>query len=492
MPTKTGRKFFSLKTKFGIGLVFTALIPLLTTVWLEMMIFNQRSGDAVIILVAIFVVNFILILISAWVIPNKLLKSLDIFQQISQAIESGKFPPPARIEPNDELSELARATNKLSQNVQQYIQKANYDKLVLSLSIITDAVIAVDFQRNIILFNRPAEVLTNWSAQQVIGQPIGQVIKVFDKRDDLSSLIYCPVGNNDSSVLLFSRDNLQVNGNQKEVFVNMTTKQIPEGSNINLGAILTLHDITHEKQLEAMKLDFVSMAAHELRTPLTSIKGYLSVFMEENVNKFNSEQQMFLNRISHSTEQLINLVENLLNVSRVERGTFSIFRQQQDWIELVKHITTDLTNKAMDKKIVLTFHDTGIQKFNVEVDKLRMTEVVTNLISNAINYTPVGGSVDVWIEANEREVTTHIKDSGVGIPKEAQNHLFSKFYRVANKLGPSVKGTGLGLYISKAIVEMHHGKIWVNSEEGKGSIFSFTIPLPQNVQALAMPSAQVI
>ncbi len=249
-----------------------------------------------------------------------------------------------------------------------------------------------------------------------------------------------------------------------------------EGVSVNLGCIITLHDVAREKQLEEMKLDFVSMAAHELRTPLTSIKGYLSVIMDESSHKLSTEENTFLNRISISVEQLMGLIENLLNVSRIERGVFTISLGPVDWVDTVREAMTAFLPRAKEKQIDLTFTEPKEQIKQIKADKLRITEVISNLISNAITYTDQNGRINIWMEARENEVITHVQDTGEGIPESAIPNLFTKFYRVSGKLGQGSKGTGLGLYISKSIVEMHHGKIWVVSEYGKGSTFSFALP----------------
>ncbi|MBI4040073.1 PAS domain-containing sensor histidine kinase [Candidatus Daviesbacteria bacterium] len=252
---------------------------------------------------------------------------------------------------------------------------------------------------------------------------------------------------------------------------------IKEGAKSNLGSIITIHDVSEEHELETMKMDFVSMAAHELRTPLTSIKGYLSVFINENKDKFDNDQMMFLNRINISAEQLTGLIENLLNVSRIERGVVTLNPEQVNWAENLQAVVNEFKNRAEEKRIDLSFTPATVPLPTIKVDKIRINEVLGNLLSNAIAYTQPGGKVIVWAESDGKNIATHIKDTGEGIPKEAIPHLFTKFFRVSGVLEQGSKGTGLGLYISKSIIEMHHGKIWVESELGKGSTFSFSLPI---------------
>lgn len=231
------------------------------------------------------------------------------------------------------------------------------------------------------------------------------------------------------------------------------------------------------REKEESEIDFVSMAAHELLTPLTSIRGYLSVFMKENKGKFDSTQNLFLHRIDVAVQQMMGLTENLLNVSRIERRAFSISMQVIDWVDNVAEVFDEFLERAKDKKIKLVFVKPQEHTFFVKADKIRINEVLLNLLSNAISYTGVNGKVSVSIEQKGQEVITHFADTGVGIPKNAMPHLFTKFFRVSGKTSQGVKGTGLGLYIARAIVERHGGRIWVESEVDKGSTFSFSLPV---------------
>lgn len=373
---------------------------------------------------------------------------------------------------------LRNEAQNLEQKVaeQTFQLSAERNKLSVTLSGITDGVIAIDLNKNIVIFNKAAERLTGYSQEEVNNKPIDQVLKIYDQNNELTFLHYCPIRTDGFEGVIYSKGALRVVG-KRQSFVNLITGQIAEGKAVNLGCILTLHDMTGEKQLESMKLDFVSMAAHELRTPLTSIKGYLSVFISENKHKLNSDQMQLLNSLSTATEQLTSLVENLLSVTRIERGVLNISLESIDWTKFIRDSVNVLTPRAKEKQIDLQFLEPTQPVPQLKIDKVRITEVVSNLINNAINYTEPGGSIKVWVEASGNDVVTNIQDTGRGIPKEAIPQLFNKFYRVTGSLEQGTKGTGLGLYITKSILDIHHGKIWVNSEVGKGSTFSFSLPL---------------
>lgn len=230
-----------------------------------------------------------------------------------------------------------------------------------------------------------------------------------------------------------------------------------------------------------VKLEFVSMVAHDLRTPLTSLKGYIYIMSRDYKNTFDEKQNMIMQKINISTQRLTSLVENLLNVTRLQKGTLTVNSEATDWIKNIDEVIAEVIDQAITKKIDLQFIKPQDIPYNVMVDKLRINEVLMNLLANAISYTPSGGKIAVWLQKQDNEVITNVSDNGPGIPKEALPNLFTKYFQVTGGETRESKGTGLGLYISKSIVEMHKGKIWVQSEVGKGSMFSFSVPLAANV-----------
>lgn len=381
------------------------------------------------------------------------------------------------------------SSNKQLQSEQELIEKevekrteelsAERNKLSLILSGIVDCVIAVDRERKIVLFNKAAENLTGYAINEALGKPLEQIIKVFDNATEISPNTYCPIRSDTFEGIIYSKEGVKVLASkEKQTFVNLLVGQITEGLTVNLGCILTLHDVNEEKQLDEMKLDFVAMAAHELRTPLTSIKGYMYIFLRDYKDVLNEKQSTILSRINISSKRLSSLVENLLNVTRIEKGRITLNIQPTDWVKNIEEVIIEIIDQAKDKKLQLNFIKPN-QPIFVEVDKLRINEVLMNLLANAVNYTPPEGKIVIWVEKVDNQIITHIQDTGEGIPKEALPHLFTKFFRVSGILEQGSKGTGLGLYIAKSIVEVHNGKIWVQSELGKGSTFSFSLPLIQ-------------
>jgi two-component system sensor histidine kinase VicK len=422
----------------------------------------------------------------------------------AQEYGKGNFDYSIDIHTNDELEDLGHSFSEMAsklnnliidlhsrddslntvngelQNEKETIA-AERNKLQVVISGITDAVIALNLNRQIIMFNKAAQDLTGFTEEQALGKPINKILRFVDNKTELSLNDYCPVREDTYEGVIFSKENLHMLcSNNKNAYVKIITGKIREGASVNLACILTIHDMGKEKQFEDMKLDFVSMAAHELRTPITSIRGYASVLQEE-IGEVKTdvaaEWTTLLGRISISAEQLLTLVENLLNITKIEKGILSLSLKDHKWKDAIMEVVEVFKDRAKSKSLNLIVQEIPVDLV-AYVDLFRVNEVLSNLISNAINYTPNGGTiiVDAKISEDGKWIETSITDNGQGIPKESQGHLFEKFFRVSGPLEQGSKGNGLGLYISKSIVEMHNGKIWVESDQGMGAKFTFTIP----------------
>jgi len=443
------------------------------------------------LIILLFITTLITVAIISILVSSRITNPIEALRVGSRYIGGGNFDYRLSINSGDEIEDLANSFNAMSKSLQDAFSHLERDKNVLAvegnkmsltLSSINDAVIGVDSQKRIIVFNKAAEILSGQKEVNVKGTKITDLFTVyrkeaFDKFLVIPGEIYCPAPKDQSEGIVFKEKNLKVVfPNERQAFINLEAGQIKNKLSVDLGCILTIHDVSAEQELEDMKLDFVSVTAHELRTPLTSIRGYLSILVEEGIDKLSNDQKQFISRIKISTEQLIALVENILNVSRIERGVLSMNFKSENWTNVVKEVIDNLQDKAETQNVSVNFVEPPTPLPQVLVDKFRISQVLVNLISNGINYTQPGGKVEILIENKNHEIITHIKDNGEGIPKEALPKLFTKFFRVSGILEQGSKGTGLGLYISKSIVDSHKGKIWVTSELGKGSIFSFSLP----------------
>lgn len=461
--------------------------------------FSLRLKLTILILVAIFIpifaINFLsldgltaylLNMLSAGLailILFLILKPLDKFIESAKALGEGNLNYKLDIRSGDELQSVADAFNLMAGKLNFSFQKLEQEKDVISaeknridsvLSAIVDGIIALDFNKNIIFANRAAETITGFSQNELKNKSIDSLLHLYADTEEIPSNTYCNTPFNQPVTL--------VGKEGKQAKVNLTTSKIDSTVQTNLGCLLILHDLSREEELEKMKLDFVSMASHELKTPLTSIIGYLSVFINENKGKIPTDEIDLLEKSQVSAQQLLTLVQNILNVNKIERDQLAVSPQPIDYEAILQKSVEDLQNQAKQKNITLTLNLPKEAVPKVLADPIRIGEVVTNLVANAINYTNAGGKVDASLEASPTEVTTRVSDSGVGIPKEAIPHLFNKFFRVSNITQQASKGTGLGLYIARSIITKLGGKIWVESEMGQGSKFYFTLPIASQIK----------
>ncbi len=422
--------------------------------------------------VPLFLIPVILVIIFSIFTAIKFTHPIQLLATAADRIGKGDYDYPMNIHTGDELDLLAEAYQRMAGNIKHDRASLLEEKNTLStvLRNTDNGIAGLDANFLIVFANNSLAKLAGLSSDELHNKNFDEVIQLHNDGDKISVQQLL----NTKETQDIKRYEITVGDEKKFVQAVLSPLQHTESSSIRY--LLTTYDITKQQELEDMKLDFVSMAAHELRTPLTAIRGYLSIFTEETKGQFSDEQKTFLQRIQIASQQLLALVENLLSVTKIERGAFSTSLQPVDWLPLVEQTVDEFSNRAKDKKISLIYTAPTKKIPQIMGDKLRITEVLNNLLSNAISYTHPEGSVAVTIESDGKNVTTHITDTGEGIPKDALPKLFTKFFRVAGKLAQGSKGTGLGLYISKAIVEMHNGKIWVESEHGKGSTFSFSIP----------------
>ncbi len=233
----------------------------------------------------------------------------------------------------------------------------------------------------------------------------------------------------------------------------------------------------HLKELDKAKDEFISMASHQLRTPLTTIKGYLSMMLEGDAGHMSKTQTEFANYAFGSSERMVNLISDLLNVSRLSAGRFIIQTKPTDMVAMIRDEVRQLDNHATAKSLKLVFEPPAAPLPMAEIDDNKTRQVVMNFIDNAIYYTPTGGTVTVQLDQTGQYVRLRVIDTGIGVPEIAKKKLFSKFFRADNAQSVRPDGTGLGLYLARRVVEDQGGTILFSSTLGKGSTFGFELPL---------------
>lgn len=228
---------------------------------------------------------------------------------------------------------------------------------------------------------------------------------------------------------------------------------------------------------EQLKTDFITLSSHQLRTPLSAVKWFTEILLKQRAGKLNKKQVDYLDEIYRSNERAISLVNDLLQVSRVEEGKLHLDLVKVDLTSLLEEVIG--ANKLSLESNQLSFHYEIVEGPLplVNIDKTKIKRVFQNLLSNAISYSARGGHIDIVLKKNKKEIIFSVADSGIGIPKDQQEKLFDKFFRGSNAAKIQPNGTGLGLFIAKSLVEAHKGRIWFESTEGKGTTFYFSLPI---------------
>lgn len=228
------------------------------------------------------------------------------------------------------------------------------------------------------------------------------------------------------------------------------------------------------KKMSKRKSDFISSVSHELRTPLTSIKGYAAILLAGKLGALPDEIKTRLEKINHHSDELINMINDLLDISRIESGKADMKIIDQDLKNIVEKVA-DLLSEQLKIKGISFSGNIPDNCQNILAARGQIERVFINLVGNALKFTPQNGKISISASRLNNTIQIDVKDTGFGIPQDAQEHIFEEFYRVDNTINQEVKGTGLGLALVKQIVEAHQGKIWVNSKIGEGSTFSFTL-----------------
>jgi PAS domain S-box-containing protein len=385
-----------------------------------------------------------------------------------------------------EVQEIRKQNKSLTNVADKLTAEKSQDEAVLSA--IADGVYAVDMDRNLVLLNKAAQGLTNWEEKDALGLKCWNVMKLKNEQDVSVCEKDCPalaVWNTGEAV--FRSDTCFVNRkSKKRLQISSSYAPIKDYEGKMAGAICVFRDITKEKEVERLRNEFVSTASHELRTPITATEGYLSIVTDSGLVKIDDKGKEFVGKAKATLLSMSKLIQNLLAVTKIEEGKLETNVTNFSLKDLASEVIDVFAPKAKEKGITLNFQqskDPTLQgkkvvgrSLNVHADREMIREVLNNLIENAIKFTTTGG-VTVSIEYDQEYATVDVEDTGMGMPADAQKHLFEKFYRVDNTATREVGGTGLGLYITRSIIETFGGRIWVESQPKKGSKFHFTVPL---------------
>jgi PAS domain S-box-containing protein len=386
------------------------------------------------------------------------------------AIENAKLYEAMKQELGDlteDINEMAERLHESRMQIAQQMDDLNYEKKRLEtiLASMGEGVVVTDPDYNILLINSPAEALLSVSRLEVTGKNADAILPV--KKSELEQIFEDVAGSTSVAPL--------VRKFQQKV-LSILINPIRDETGELLGSVSLLRDITEQAAIEAMKTEFISIVSHELRTPLTPIKGYIDLIVEGDAGDITEEQANYLHIVQANTDALAALVNDLLDISKIEAGRIDL-EIKPIQMETVIQEAVAIHRQALESKGLKINISLPPDLPPVRADRGRVAQVLNNLINNAYKYSNPGGLVSVTALAEGDFLEVAIADTGVGISKEDQKKLFTKFFRAKNPATREAGGTGLGLAISKSIVEKHKGEIWVESQLGKGSAFHFTIPL---------------
>ncbi len=427
-------------------------------------------------------ITLLLTALIAFLIAQTISRPIKEITIVSQRISKGQSNARIDIRAGNEIGNLAEAFNRMLENrlrAEEMLQSANAKigeektKYELLLSSIGDALIAVNQEGRIMMINHAAEKMFGFNPDEIIGRSLFEVAPSEDEKGSpipfdqrTMSLSISQKTTMHRTAYYFRRDNTK--------FTAAVTASpiIVEGKTI--GAIEILRDITKEKEVDRMKTDFISTVSHEIRTPLTTIREGVSQVLDGILGETTQKQKEVFSIVLEDADRLKRIIDNLLDISKIEAGMVDLKREFVDIAGLIQGTTASFSLRAKEKglKINTLLPSRKIKAF---IDKDRIIQAFTNLIGNALKFTQAG-EITLLLEDKEKEIECSVSDTGKGIAKEDLPRVFSKFQQFGRTYGPGEKGTGLGLSITKGIIELHKGRIWVNSELDQGTKFTFTLP----------------
>lgn len=355
------------------------------------------------------------------------------------------------------------------------------------LNSLYDGVIEYDEKSLVILMNPKAEELLGVKFNELRGQPVSvDLIKdpARAKFRGLVELMYpalAPYASVAKGIPGTSAKTMEIHLSSPELRLLVTlTNVVDERGNVR-GFLKIIHDISREQLISKIKSEFVSIAAHQLRTPLSAIKWTIRLLLDGDAGLLNKEQDDFLKKGYEINERMIKLVNDLLNAARIEEGRFGYDFKDMDLEVFLESLISNYREVAKSKSLNLIFNKKAKNLPRIYADSEKLSLALSNLLDNALKYTPAGGSVALEISSQGNYVLISLSDTGVGIPPAEQQRVFSKFFRASNVIRLETEGTGLGLFIVKNIIKRHGGDIHFSSKEGTGSSFTVTLPLKKEL-----------
>ncbi len=440
---------------------------------------SDISNQATVAVLGAALLAIVLSIVASWQFSQYILEPAEKLTDTVRKLGRGYLDVRATVNSNDEIGELAREFNRMAERLKKY-EEINIEKLIYEkrkseaiVGTISDPIVVADRDGKIVLMNQLAENIFDVSEEASIGQMFRDVIKNAELNKYVARYL-----NGESAVNIPPYFELRFNGEDRYFRIKLNSSK--DGSGKVSGVILILQDVTQFKELDKMKSEFMARVSHEFRTPLTSINMTLDILKDAHIGHVNKRQHELLVAAKQDAERLTKLVRELLELSRLESGKIQLKEDKIDTKSLIEFSVQPVLLQFTDKNVKLEINtDDTIPEFVADFQQLSW--VISNLVTNALRFTDPGGRVTVDATTDGEDLIVAVSDTGCGIEPAEMEKIFDKFVQVQDSANPSPGSVGLGLSISKEIVELYGGRIWVDSRIGSGSVFTFSIPIRKRI-----------
>lgn len=420
----------------------------------------------------------VLVIIIIFLLLHFFLKPLDKLVAFTKEIGKGFFDKTLTVKTKGELGDLAGALNAMNAQLRLLNDTSKREKNVLNaiLESIGDCLIVADRNGAVLLLNSNAAQLLGWQIDQMLNKSLFDSLPIKNASGRILPKTECPFFIAQHSKKSFlSTEYIFVRKDGTEFPAAITVSPIFLEGNV-IGTVGIFRDFSAEKAIDRSKNEFIAVASHQLRTPLSNINWHLEALREEKNGKFNKKQKKYFDELYRNSERMSALVNALLNVSRIETGTLTITYEKIDLKKVLANLIEEQKQLVASKRLVVKKRcEKNLPLISSDLKLLTM--ILQNLLSNAASYTPPGGKIKLVASKKNNAVLIQISDTGYGIPEDAKQKIYEKFFRAENVKKKVPDGTGLGLYIAKSLANKLNCKIWFESQENKGTTFFLEIPL---------------
>lgn len=460
--TQTAYRYYTLPVEKNENLIGFCRVAM------PMETINTALGNQRRMLLYVTIAGSILAIIFGILSTGAIVKPIKRLTETTQSIAAGEMTSKVEVKSNNELGQLLQNFNLMTDRVQEQIDKISVEnqRLESILNNMGEGVLLVN-EASEITYANPAAIVMLDLPEMYVGRALIEINRIPELQALLSEA-------EQTSTIAFAEIRL---ANLQESEAEVTIVPVAAKSEY----VIVIHDVSHVRQLERIRADFVANVSHELRTPLTTIQGYAETLLNSESKKSKKRKEFIVKILNHSN-RLSRLVSDLLELARLESGDVELTMSPCHLSEFYEQIM-DVFEPVLEESGLVLKWDIPDDLPQVNVDHQLFMQVLVNLIDNAIKYTPDGGEIDISAEINTTdtenvdELVVHIKDTGIGIPSDSQSRVFERFYRVDKGRARKMGGTGLGLAITKHILLCHNGRIWLESELGQGTVFHFALPI---------------